>query len=117
MRSFSDDYTLYTQVTKARDNLRKHQRVKIRGARVRSRAHWLQNGDRCSNFFFNLLKQKQANESIDRILVDDKEIIDIDGIKWAFVKLYTNLFTSEDSEEAKVLRYDYKRLIPNRISW
>lgn len=111
-----NESVLCTQVSQERDNLRKHQQVKINGVKIRSHAHWLQNGDRGSTFFFNLLKKKEDNECIDRILVDKKEVTDINGIKDVFLKIYSTLFSLEDSEDSKTLINSYKHLIPNRIS-
>lgn len=105
-----------THVALAREALRKHQQVKIHGAMVRARSHWLQFGDKGSKFFFNLLKLKQSKERIDRLIIDNKEIIDLPSITNAFELFYKNLFTSEDSAYAKNIREKCKSMIPTRIS-
>lgn len=111
----SSNIDLVSQVISAKDALRKHQQFRICGAKIRSRAHWIQNGDRGSKFFFNLLKQKQTKESIDRLLIDNQDISDPVIINQAFADYYRNLFTSEDSMEAVVLRNKCKPLIPNML--
>ncbi|XP_059077178.1 uncharacterized protein LOC131876287 [Cryptomeria japonica] len=111
-----DDPYLCHQLAHAKNALRKHQHQKALGARIRSRAHWLHYGDRGSKFFFNLIKHKQAKESIDKLLIDNQLITDIDIIKSEFAEFYKNLFTSEDSQEARALRDQCMNLIPKRIS-
>ena len=66
-------------------------------AKVRSRAHWLQFGDRGSKFFFNLIKHKHAKENIDQLLINNVMNTNVDSIKNEFSHFYANLFTSEDS--------------------
>jgi hypothetical protein len=95
----------------AKDALRKHQQVKIQGANLRSRAHWLQFGDRGSIFFFNLLKHKHCKESIDKFSIDNQDVSDLEVITRAFVNYYKTLFTSEDSKEAEDNRIKCKPLI------
>lgn len=103
-------------VSKARDILRKNQQVKIKGAFIRAHYHWLQFGDKGSKIFFNLLKQKQNREKIDRIIIDNKELLDLNDIKEAFEIFYRTLFTSEDNEASKEARHKCSTTIPKRIS-
>ncbi|GLJ49275.1 hypothetical protein SUGI_1041170 [Cryptomeria japonica] len=110
------DYNLTAQVIYAKNALSRHLQAKARGAKIRSRANWLQFGDRGSKFFFNLLKHKQTNESIDRIVIDNQDITNPDLIKEAFAKYYQNLFTSEDSVEANNIRNQCLSIIPKKIT-
>ena len=102
-------------VSAARDSLRRHQHIKTIGASVRSRQQWLKYGDKGSKFFFNYLKQKQSKEKIDRIVIDNQELTDINDIAAAFEEFYKALFNSEDSSNAKDLRNKCKELIPKKI--
>lgn len=63
-----------------------------------------------------MLKQKQTRDKIDRITVDDKELLDINDIKEAFELFYKTLFTSEDNESSTEARSKCRTIIPNRIS-
>ena len=47
----SSNMDLLSQVMAAKDALRKHQQVRIHGAKIRSRAHWLQHGDKGFKIF------------------------------------------------------------------
>jgi hypothetical protein len=111
-----DDPHLCLKLANAKHALRKHQQLKTMGAKIRSRAHWLQFGDRGSKFFFNLIKQKHAKENIDHLLINNEMNTNVDSIKNEFSHFYANLFTSEDSQEANILRNQCRGLIPNRIS-
>ena len=76
----------------------------------------LQFGDIGSKFFFNLIKQKQAKETINKFLINNQLITDMDIIKKEFAQFYENLLTSENSQDAKALRDQCRNLIPKRIS-
>ena len=104
-----------SKVMAAKDALRKHQQSRIRGARLRSRSHWLQCGDRGSKFFFNLLKHKRIKESVDRLSIDNQDISDPEAINQAFAKYYETLFALEDSPEADLIRIRCKNLIPKKL--
>lgn len=107
---------LTASVASARDALRRHQLTKIKGAMIRAHTHWLQFGDKGSKFFFNLLRQKHRRETIDRIIIDNDEISDLDKIKEAFALFYQKLFTSEEFEADKTLRIKFQSITPRRIS-
>lgn len=109
------DIDLVFQVISTKNALRKHQQIKIYGANVRSHAHWIQDGGHGSKLFFNLIKHKQSNESIDRFLIENQDTPDLDTINKAFADYYKNLFTSEDSKDAGDLKTKCKPLFPNRL--
>ncbi|XP_059064486.1 uncharacterized protein LOC131856648 [Cryptomeria japonica] len=104
-----------SQVLAAKDVLRNHQQIKIRGAKIRSRAHWLQVGDKGSKFFFNLLKHKHCKEYIDMLSIDDQEISDPYAISCVFADYYKTLFSSDDSMEADNYRSKCRSLIPTKL--
>lgn len=99
----------------SKDALNKHQQYKIQGAKIRSRANWLQHGDRGSKFFFNLLKHKHIKESIYRLIINNKEITDPASISAAFADYYKKLLSSEDSSEAIEVRDSCRSLFPNKL--
>jgi hypothetical protein len=111
----SSNMALLSRVMAAKEALSKHQQFKIRGARLRSRSHWLQYGDRGSKFFFNLLKHKRIKESVDRLSINNQDISDPETITQAFANYYETLFASEDSPEAELTRTRCKNLIPRKL--
>ena len=112
VQSDSSNPDLMNKVLIAKDALSRHQQVKIQGAIIRSRANWLQHGDRGSKFFFNLLKHKHIKESIDKIVINNQEISNPVSITLAFADYYSNLFSSEDTREAEDVRRKCRALIP-----
>ena len=67
---------------------------KVRGSQIRSKARWVEDGERSSKYFMGLEKQRQSNNVInrvknlhDKIIEDDNEILG--EIKSFYDKLYT----------------------------
>lgn len=71
---------------------------KAKGAFIRSRARWIEEGEKNSSYFFNLEKQKQALKTINRLSIDNcisQEKTQIDDYIYSF---YTDLYKSKFSE-------------------
>ena len=66
------------------DNLSKHGSVKnelgeiydhiAEGMRIRSKCDWYEHGKKSTIFFFNLKKQRGSQNTIKKLVIDDKEI-------------------------------------------
>ena len=78
----------------ARDSLRNFQDYKVQGAKVRAKINLLENGDRGSKFFFQLLKYKEAREKIDMIMERNSTISTQGDILKDFSNYYAQLFTT-----------------------
>lgn len=98
---YNERATKFVRVTK--DELRFLQGVRIQGVKVRSIINWLDQGDKGSNFFFHLLRMKQAKVNIDSICDDGLDISDQEGILQAFMNYYRRLFTTKDEGGNKEL--------------
>lgn len=72
---------------------------KANGAFIRSRARWLEEGEKNSSYFFNLEKQRQTNKKIQMLLINDVNIDDQDLINEEIKTFYTNLYKSNFSNE------------------
>lgn len=103
-------------VAHTRDRLRRHQQDKVRGAMIRSRAQWLQLGDKGTKFFFSLLREKQCREKVDKLWIDGKEDSQSDEIKEEFCLLYHKLFSSEDSPSSYEARGKCRMIISEKIA-
>ena len=64
--------------------MRKYQSNKNQGARIQSRANWLDKGDRGPKFFFKVLKVKEAKDNIEFICEDGSVLTNFEDILGAF---------------------------------
>ena len=68
------------------DNLSKYNAIKneldaiynhiTEGIRIRSKCDWYEHSEKSSKFFLNLEKQRRIQNTIKKLIVSDKEIID-----------------------------------------
>ncbi|GLJ31644.1 hypothetical protein SUGI_0635690 [Cryptomeria japonica] len=100
----------------SKEQLRKVQHKSIVGTKIRGRANWLQQSDKGTKFFFNMLKQKEYRENIDCLWVEGIEIMDGDDIKKKFVAFYRELFTFEEGPNIDSARLICKKIIPQWVS-
>lgn len=72
------------------------------GAFIRSRAKWIEEGEKNSSYFCGLEKRRQEKNSIRSLMIDNNEIIDekmISSEIWKFYsQLYSSKFSSMDCE-------------------
>ena len=70
---------------------------KLSGNRIRSRAQWIEDGEKPSKFFLNLEKRNAVNKIISHLTSEDGfEIFDDDGIHQEVYKFYKRLYSSHD---------------------
>uniref|UniRef100_A0A8C6M6K1 Reverse transcriptase domain-containing protein n=1 Tax=Nothobranchius furzeri TaxID=105023 RepID=A0A8C6M6K1_NOTFU len=72
---------------------------KAKGAFIRSRAKWIEEGEKNNAYFCNLEKRRQKQNSIKSILINNIEITDDEIISKEILKFYDNLYSSKFSEE------------------
>lgn len=74
---------------------------RAQGAYIRSRAKWIEQGEKNSSDFFSLEKRRQERNKIDVLVTDDIECSDnvriTDEIYTFYVKLYSSSFSDEAS--------------------
>jgi exonuclease III len=97
------DKTLANGYTRATFNERqcvkleldKHLQQKACGAQIRSRARWVEEGERSTAYFTRLERQRQTYNKIDRLKSNDGEILDTDQeILKEASQFYASLYTS-----------------------
>uniref|UniRef100_A0A3Q2ZQW8 exodeoxyribonuclease III n=1 Tax=Kryptolebias marmoratus TaxID=37003 RepID=A0A3Q2ZQW8_KRYMA len=71
---------------------------KARGAFIRSRARWIEDGEKNSSYFFNLEKQRQPKKKIGKLLINGSITEDPDLINLTIKKFYSDLYCSKYSE-------------------
>ncbi len=72
---------------------------KARGAFIRSRARWLEEGEKNSSYFFGLEKQRQTKKKINKLLINDVNTDNQDQINEEIRHFYDKLYESNFSEE------------------
>lgn len=88
---------------------------KAKGAFVRSRAHWIEEGEKNSSYFFNLEKQRQTKKKIQKLTINgcisDNQL----DINREVTRFYSNLYNSKFSETRCLFFFEeiekYKRKI------
>jgi len=102
-------------------------RSKAKGAYVRSRRKWLEEGEQNSAYFFRLERSNAVNASIDRLRTDDGVLENPRQIASFCSKFYNNLYTSrycdnsakpffESTNHNKVIPLEDKEACDNDIS-
>ena len=85
----------------------------LKGAYIRSRADWLEVGERPSRFFLNLENRNRVNKSINEILTDDETTItDQQEILQALKTFYENIYKNTDTDE----EVEDKNLQPTQLT-
>ena len=83
----------------------------LKGACIRSRADWLEHGEKPSKFFLNLENKNRMNKNITEIKVEeDKTIKDPKKILQHVQEFYTQLYSNQDREPIEQLDIQPKRL-------
>ena len=98
-KSYEDNINLITQKKIELEEIRKH---KLRGSLIRSRAKWITQGEKPTNYFFNLENRHYSSKIIPKIITeDDIEITNQNEILKEAKTFYENLYTkkTENHEE------------------
>ena len=78
---------------------------KARGAQVRARARWVEEGEKSTRYFFNLENRRQSNNVITAVKVGDKKVTSTEDILNEGVKFYKKLYTSNCISDDQIKRY------------
>uniref|UniRef100_A0A3P9J195 Reverse transcriptase domain-containing protein n=1 Tax=Oryzias latipes TaxID=8090 RepID=A0A3P9J195_ORYLA len=70
---------------------------RARGAYIRSRARWIEEGEKNSAYFCSLEKRRQKRNSLKSLLVNDIEITDEKAISSEIYRFYSHLYSSKFS--------------------
>ena len=90
---------------------------KAKGAQIRSRVKWVEEGERNSKFFLGLEKARQTRKSITALRDENKNIITDQGkILNLERNYYKNLYTSTNPDKVKIKQYIDNTHIDNKLS-
>ena len=97
------------------DNLSKYNAIKneldaiydhiTEGIRIRSKCEWYEHSQKSTKFFLNLEKQRGAQNTIKKLIVDDKEIIDQTHILEYIREFYETLFKNANKKLQQKLNF------------
>lgn len=73
---------------------------RLNGAKIRSRAQWIEEGEKPTSFFFNLEQSKQANACISKLSTINGDITSDKDILEAAKLFYQSLYKDEPVDEA-----------------
>ena len=105
-----DDSNVHTLDNKKRE-LENIRRAKVDGMIVRSKAKYIEEGEKNTKYFSNLEKKHNTEKCMSILELDDGSIItDPDKIKQENKNFYENLYSSKEHEITKV---DLDDIIPN----
>ena len=71
-----------------------------RGAQVRSRARWVEEGESSTAYFFRLEKKRKAVSTISSLKVGDRSVTSTEDLLTAATNFYQNLYTSWETDPA-----------------
>lgn len=70
--------------------------AKANGAYIRSRARWIEKGEKSSAYFFGLEKQRQTKRKISKLMTNDKVVLEVQKlIQDEICLFYCNLYKSK----------------------
>ena len=93
---------LLEELQEAKGQLNDHYDYLTRGAILRSKCKWYEEGEKNSNYFLNLEKRNKSKSSIRSLIVNGKETSDqseiLQEIKSYFVHKYSNIINKTEEE-------------------
>ena len=96
-----DDLTLeeQTELNNLQSHLDNIYLEKAKGAFIRSRARWIEEGEKNSSYFFSLEKQRQTKKNIRKLNINDVIVENQEEVNENIKAFYSNLYKSHFSKE------------------
>lgn len=79
---------------------------KAQGAYIRSRARWIENGEKNTSYFSNLEKRRQEKDAIYSLIINGEECTEPKRVTREVMNYYSNLYTSSYSEQNTKLFFE-----------
>ena len=89
---------------------------KVRGAQIRSRATWIEQGERSTKYFFKLENKHQVDNTIYKLSDGENMIYDENRLLEHINKFYENLYSSQYPNTDEVKSYIENINVPNILS-
>ena len=112
-----DNWSKYDSVKNELDGIYDHI---AKGIRIRSKCDWYEHGKKSTTFFLDLEKQRGSQNTIKKLVIDDKEISEKTHILEHIRELYKTLFKTRGQKtkietENFVSDVDIPKLSENQI--
>lgn len=79
--------------------------IKAKGAQIRSRARWLDEGEKNTAYFLRLENKHQSHNVINRVKINDELFCKTGDILNQLCKFYENLYSSQGISDEKISDY------------
>lgn len=113
-----DDENLSYEIQTIEQKLEKQYMSKTKGAQIRSRIKWFEEGEKNTKFFLGLEKVRQAKKSINSIKDKEGKIQkDSDKIISVIREFYCDLYTSTDTDIESVKNYIKETKIDHKLTY
>ncbi len=90
---------------------------KARGAMIRSRAKWVEEGEKCTKFFISLEQKHQTFNRIDKLQTSDGNLVENDREILGTTRLfYTDLYSTTNPDIAEINKYVQDTPVPYKLS-
>ena len=86
-----------------REELVKYREHKLKGVLLRSKARWVEDGERVTSYFCSLEKRHYINKTMNKLTMDnDRSITDKSTIRQEVRNFYFNLYSKKDVDDVDV---------------
>ena len=84
----------------ARQDLQDSRKTKVAGAMIRSKARWVEHGEKPSKYFCKLEERNYTSKTIHKLDIDGRQVTDSAEIRLQQASFYEKLYTQEDPGNA-----------------
>lgn len=108
---------LKTEIINTEKELDSIYEYRAKGAQIRARAEWIEQGEKSTNFFLGLEKSRQLKKNINTLTSSDgRTLTDQTDILNEQVNYYKNLYTAKNIDTAKMTNYLNTTQLANTLS-
>ena len=101
---------------KLESELDRHYTFKAQGAQIRSRAEWIEEGEKNNKYFLQLENSRQQANVIHCLTVEDNEVYTSSEILKQLISFYETLYTSKSIDQKLIEEYVVNAKLPCRLN-
>ena len=95
-QEYQNDENIFNEIELTKGELREIHLIESQGTIIRSRAQWMEEGEKSTAYFFNLEKHYALKKNIRKIQDNDKEITEQSKILKHIAEYYAELYKKKD---------------------